>query len=245
MSPTAFHLRAGGVGPIQQSAVSCGAACLVVARMLVDDALAVWIRDGSTGPDPLRGGPDATDPRTPAQRFAEAERRVMARTNAFSPRTGAAQLPWPRALGTPPWGALSELEAAAPPGVTYELAVLRHRDGADLTRAQRELASRVRPGAPALLYVGNAVLPRHVTLVFAGDDAGRVVYEPASGRVVALSGLDLAGRALDLAGWDHPWALVQPGPAHPVTPRAPALHRLAPQPATGGVASRVADDPGR
>lgn len=37
-----FRLRLGDQGPVQQSPVSCGAACLTVARMLVNPQFARW-----------------------------------------------------------------------------------------------------------------------------------------------------------------------------------------------------------
>ena len=49
MSPP-FRLVAGAPAPLQQSSVTCGAACLTVARMLVDDPFARWVRDGTGHP---------------------------------------------------------------------------------------------------------------------------------------------------------------------------------------------------
>ena len=45
----------------------------------------------------------------------------------------------------------------------------------------------MRDGRPALLYVGDALTPRHVALVLPGDgDAVLDVYDPATGTVTAL-----------------------------------------------------------
>ena len=61
---TAYRLRAGDTGPVQQSPVTCGSACLTVARMLVDPVFASWVR---TGEPRLPGFPDGADEQ---ERFA-------------------------------------------------------------------------------------------------------------------------------------------------------------------------------
>ena len=91
--------RLGATGPVQQSPVTCGSAALTVARMLADPAFARWVVAGVA----RDGGP--ADGRTEQARFAEQERAVMGRTNALVGPGSRLQLPWPRALGTPPWGA--------------------------------------------------------------------------------------------------------------------------------------------
>ncbi len=71
----------------------------------------------------------------------------------------------------------------------------------------------MRAGRPALLYVGNAHLPRHVVLVLPATGGQELdVYEPSAGRVVDLPESAFAARRLGLAGWDVPWALVWPNP---------------------------------
>jgi len=71
----------------------------------------------------------------------------------------------------------------------------------------------VREGRPAILYIGNRWLPRHVTLVIAPESGeGLAVYDPAVGRVQELPADAFAGRRLGMAGWDVPWCVVQPRP---------------------------------
>jgi len=114
--PAYYRLRQGDVGPVQQSPVTCGSACLTVARMLVNPAFARWIVTGE-GP---RG--DAPGGDTQEARFAAYERVVMSRTNRIFAGGGRLNLPWPRALGTPPWGARKELEfGASNRGTDYHL----------------------------------------------------------------------------------------------------------------------------
>lgn len=205
----AFRLSAGDPGPLQQSGVSCGSACLTVARMMIDPELTRWI---------LRGvGPGRELDRRPvAARFAEHEQQVLARTNSVAPWPGILQSPWPRALGTPPWGAQAELEnGASIDGTSYGVTLLRHLSGDALADATRRLLGRIDVGTPMLLYVGSATLPRHVTLAFVADETRQVtLYDPGCGRVGVFPMAALVDRRLGLSGWDEPWLAVHPvGPA--------------------------------
>jgi hypothetical protein len=202
-----FRLVAGDRAPVQQTSTTCGSASLTVARMLVDPAFARWIQDG-IGQE-AQGGvrPDGG---TEAQRFAAYEQVVASRTNALVGAGRRPQLPWPRALGTPPWGAVHELEfGAADPAADYAVTWVRHRGRAGLERAYAALRARVGAGRPALLYVGDAWAPRHVVLVMppAGEQEFDI-YEPSVGRVVDLPKHAFVERRLAIAGWDVAWAVV-------------------------------------
>lgn len=218
--PSVFRLTVGEPAPLQQSRVSCGAACLTVARMLVEPGLASWVVGGvGTAPFGCAGS-------TPAERFGSHECAVLARTNAVRPGRNCWQAPWPRALGTPPWGATWELEHGAATAGPYGIDVVRM----GITPAAAELVgARVRPGAPTLLYVGDDALPRHVVLVFttgAADAPG--VYDPGSGRVRPYCPSDVATGTLALSGWNRAWFTVRPlaatlgraAGAHATRPRA-------------------------
>ena len=186
--------------------MTCGSACLTVARMLVDPTFASWVR---TGEPRLPGSPTGA---TEGERFAAYERVVMRRTNSIFAPGQAPILPWPRRLGTPPWGALRELErGASRRGTQYTLDVLRPDDEAELVAAFDTLVDVVAEGEPALLYVGNALLPRHVVLVLPGDgDRMLDVYDPGTGRVDHLRRDTVVQRRLRLSGWDVPWVAVRP-----------------------------------
>jgi len=202
-----FHLSRGDTGPVQQSSVSCGSASLTVARMLVSPEFGQWVVNGI---DP-KGGP--TDSRSEPERFAEHEREVMNRTNGIRAAGGKLNVPWPRVVGTPPWGAEKELEhGAARPGAAYAMRLVRLGSSDVLRDVHRDLTRLVREGLPALLYIGNAWAPRHVTLVLPGDSAngGLDVYDPATGTVTELAPERFASRALAIAGWNVPWITVQP-----------------------------------
>lgn len=202
-----FHLRVGDRGPAQQTGFTCGSAALTVARMLRDPVFARWVFEG----EPAAGGPSAARETGP-ERFAACERAVMRRTNSIWGPGGRLQVPWPRALGTPTWGALAELEhGAAAEGTRYALHVCRFRSEKALSRLHATAVERVGPGRPALLYVGSAALPRHVTLLVGAQPRSELdVYDPASGLVTALSVEAFTARRLHLAGWDVPWCLVLP-----------------------------------
>ncbi|KRC85313.1 hypothetical protein ASE25_19970 [Terrabacter sp. Root85] len=208
-----FRLVAGDHAPVQQTSTTCGSASLTVARMLANPMFAQWIRDGIR--KDARDG-DVPDGGTEAQRFAAYEQVVASRTNAVVGAGRRLQLPWPRALGTPPWGALNELEyGAADPEADYDLAWFRQRGRVGLRHTYAALRARVRPGRPALLYVGNAWAPRHVVLVLPPTGEQELdVYEPSVGRVVDLPEHAFVERRLAIAGWDVPWAAVWADP-HP------------------------------
>ena len=94
----AYRLRAGDTGPVQQSPVTCGSACLTVARMLVDPLFASWVRTGQPNPP---GSPRGA---TEAERFAAYERVVMRRTNSLFAGGHRPNLPWPRPARHPAVG---------------------------------------------------------------------------------------------------------------------------------------------
>ncbi|MFC6284968.1 hypothetical protein ACFP3Q_05450 [Nocardioides sp. GCM10027113] len=114
---------------------------------------------------------------------------------------GRLQLPWPQALGTPPWAVARHLAGLT--GQAYRSRWIRTGDPVpDVAGATSH--------APVGLYVGNAWLPRHVVLVVGGTDEVLAVYEPTSGRLVTVGHEALRSRRLRLAGWDVPWFSVRP-----------------------------------
>lgn len=201
-----FRLVQGSSGPRQQSPTTCGSACATVARMLVDPPFARWI---TAGEGHLVPGAEGT---TTAERFAAWERTVHQRTNGWHGPAGGLSLGWPRALGTPPWGMKHELEhGASRAGTRYRMLSVRAHSQESLRARYRRLLDLVVEGEPAVLYVGNHLLPRHVVLVLPGERPDALdVYEPASGTVQPLEQEPFVRRRLDLGGWSVPWILVQP-----------------------------------
>jgi hypothetical protein len=175
----------------QPDARSCGASALVAARMLVDADYAAAVTPGGFARDVL-----AT------------HRRVTGLTGH------GLQVPWPRALGTPPWAVARELSAltlsgAAPARYATRIAVLRPGTAFDQVR------TAVGSGRAAALYVGNRWCPRHVVLALPVTPGAPAVphlrvYEPASGLVVEVTREAVVGHRLGLAGWQRLWLVVTP-----------------------------------
>ncbi len=134
---------------------------------------------------------------------------------------GRLQLPWPRALGTPPWTLARELGALH--GVRYRIRWVRTGAVVDQV-AGHDL--------PVAVYIGSRWLPRHVVLALpdtypADDrtddqtgpphdptDPATPVYDPAVGALVTLARARWQG-PLRLAGWDQPWFALVPGAQAP------------------------------
>jgi hypothetical protein len=159
---------------------SCGAACVVVAGML------------------SRAEPEPPAPTTFREQVLATHRRLTGPLDA----RGRVQLPWPRALGTPPWAVARELAALT--GLRYRVRWVRTR------REAVGSLDDAHAGSPIALYVGNRWLPRHVVLVVGATRDGLRTYEPTSGRLVTVSRATVTSRRLRLAGWDVPWFSVRP-----------------------------------
>jgi hypothetical protein len=168
------------VGLRQPDSKSCGPSCLVAARMLHDPAYAAGVSAGNFADEVLALHHQVTRP-------------IDTR--------GALQLPWPRALGTPPWAVAHQLSALDEEH-TYAARLALRR-----ARAFDRLAAA---DAPSVLYVGSKLLPRHVVLVVESSETSLRIYEPSSGRLVRVTREAFVGATLDLAGWPKPWFTVTP-----------------------------------
>lgn len=161
---------------------SCGSAVLVAARMLRDASYA-----------------DRAAPR-----FAEASLAMHRRITRPVDVLGRVQVPWPRAIGTPPWAVARQLSWTF--DTPYTVRLIRWSAHAR-RRAVRALETSTAAGLPAGLFVGNERLPRHVTLVVG---PGLATYEPAVGHVVPVRADDLVNGNLSLGGWKMPWFVIVP-----------------------------------
>lgn len=167
---------------VQPDQRTCGAAVLVVAHMLHDEDHATYVDSVADF----------------EQETLTLHRRI---TGAVDAR-GRAQLPWPRALGTPPWSVARELSAIT--GTTYRpRPVLPWNRTASI--ATIEAAARAGHLVP--LYVGNRWLPRHVVLLL---DYRLRAYDPARGGLVRIDPARFVAGSLLLSGWTHPWLAVLP-----------------------------------
>jgi hypothetical protein len=165
--------------PDQQS---CGPSCLVVARMVLEPAYAEEVR-----------------PRFDAEVLATHRRAIGVRDAA-----GAAQVPWPRALGTPPWAVAREMSRITGARHAWRLA----RWGREA--AYDRVVTGVRAGHPVPVYVGSRLLPRHVVLALEADADAVEVYDPARGtpRTVARDAFERG--EMSIGSWDQPWFVVGP-----------------------------------
>ncbi len=134
--------------------------------------------------------------------FAHEAATLHRRVTSLADTAGGWQVPWPRALGTPPWAVARELRLLT--GVPYAVRVVRLR-----RRAWSSLG-RVAPDRPAAVFVGHRLLPRHVVLVTEVDDDHARTYEPASGLDLRVPRARWDDGDLRLAGWDRPWLVVSP-----------------------------------
>jgi hypothetical protein len=167
-------------GLTQPDQRSCGPSSLVAAHMLVDGRY----RPASFSTDVLALHRSLTAP-------------------SFA---GRAQLPWPRALGTPPWAVARAMSTYA--GVPYRTRVLRLGSRASLFSS---VVASVTAGHPCPLYVGSTWLPRHVVLAVAPSADGLQVYNPGRGSIDELTRASfLAGELTDFGRWTQPWFAVLP-----------------------------------
>ncbi len=137
------------------------------------------------------------------------------------PRTlaGRLQVPWPRALGTPPWALANELRAGT--GVPHRVRiVLPHRRRQTLERVRRQLAA----GAHVPVYLGNRQLPRHVVLLtgLSAATPALTAYDPAVGGPVQIDPEAFVEGRLDIAGWSTPWFTIESARPEPATRRTRA-----------------------
>ncbi|CAL8968115.1 hypothetical protein CELL_00172 [Cellulomonas sp. T2.31MG-18] len=203
----------------QRSGTTCGSACLVTARALADPVYALWLLEGF---DARTGRHAAVDL---GERFAAAERVVHARTTALVLPDGRWQVPWPRALGTPPWAVATELtriwagvrgggvpvDGGAGPVARFRTRLVDPDDEGSRRTATEAVAAAVAGGRVAALFVGDGATPRHVTLAVGAEGPVLAVYEPGSGDVVQVPSAELVAGRTVLGSWDRLWAVVVPG----------------------------------
>jgi hypothetical protein len=159
---------------------TCGPSSLVAAHMLVDPSY----RPSSFSADVLALHGELTAP------------------VAF----GHTQLPWPKALGTPPWAAARAMSSYT--GLRYSSRLVRFGDRSEDFTA---LLAAVGEGHPAPVYIGSTWLPRHVVLAVAATGSGVRAYNPAKGTLVDVERAAFeAGRLTTLGSWTVPWYVVAP-----------------------------------
>jgi hypothetical protein len=191
---------------VQPDQRSCGATALVVARILGDPEYAAYV-DGTT--DLAHARTVAGDLRL-KERFRAEALTMHRRITGISDVSGRAQIPWPRAFGTPPWAVARQLSAtpsADGTPATYSSHVAR----IGLSGAFDRLLAAGDAGRVSSIFVGSTWLPRHVVLVVDRTAAGTVhVFDPARGRLSELDRAAFTGKKIGIAGWDVAWFVVTP-----------------------------------
>lgn len=164
---------------------SCGAATLVMARMLREPAYRRTVLNRAV--------------------FAREVLALHGRVTGIVDVSGRLQLPWPRALGTPPWAVARQLSWRSSSGYAVRPARGPARRG-----AVAAVVRAVEAGDLAVLYVGSRWLPRHVVLVTGGDEAALRVYDPGPGVERPLAVRALERGWMRFGRWDRLWFVVAP-----------------------------------
>ena len=186
----------GPRGATQVDGTTCGSAALVVTAAAGDLDLARRLT-----------GPGA---------FGVAQLAVK----RASTRRALAGLRWPGGLGTPPWAA-ARLARHGRLAYTHRLVVdSRPSQSGPLI----DLAvAWARSGVPVPVYTGGdtttgiaTAVPRHVVVLTSPDGQALEVYEPSSGRLLAVDEADLrtgGERRPAYGGWSHiTWLLLPVSP---------------------------------
>lgn len=154
---------------------SCGAASVLAARALMTD----WRPDD--------GGAEIT-----------AEHRLLTSSRSARDRL---QMPWPRALGTPPWAVADALRTLS--GQHVATVVVRPRPAVGYDVLREQLRTR-----PVAVYLGSRLLPRHVVLAVGESGDGVQVFDPARGRMHRVPPENWTGHRVGVAGWNYFWFVV-------------------------------------
>ncbi|MBU2696113.1 hypothetical protein ABFU82_13445 [Nocardioides sp. WV_118_6] len=166
-------LAPGALG--QPDERSCGAASVLAARAVLSE----WRpRNGD-------GGAEITE-----------EHRLLTSSRSARDRF---QVPWPRALGTPPWAVADALRVLSGRPVATVHARPRPDLAYDVVREQL----RTRPVA---VYLGSRLLPRHVVLAVGEVGDGIQVFDPSRGaRLIRVPRENWAGHRVGVGRWNYFW----------------------------------------
>ncbi|ROR97485.1 hypothetical protein EDD28_2084 [Salana multivorans] len=222
-------LRGGRVGALtwdgtrvrQTSPVTCGALSLLLLAAAGDPVLASWLTTGArVGPVPppelARLSREELALDDVAARVAVAERAV----HGASRHATLGPFDWPRAVGTPPWGAA---RVARFRGVEYTHTPVNDGDVARTRVVLDTVRAATRLGIPVPLFTGGdlgrggspaAAVPRHVVLAVPhrNGTSDLRILEPSAGSTFQVPIDALLGRTRGhaaLGGWSHVvWAVL-------------------------------------
>ncbi len=154
---------------------------LVVARVLLDRGYAELLVSGR------HPGTGLALPGSLADRFRHEALAMHARVTGPVDAAGRLQVPWPRALGTPPWAVARQLSATGAstaggcaagglPRVDHRVVPAWPDRGALLDR----IVAATAEGRPVPVYVGNRWAPRHVVLFLGGVGGTAALLRPGA-----------------------------------------------------------------
>ncbi len=203
--PTAreWASRALGAGLTQPDQRSCGAAVLVFSRMLNDGGYAELI---AAGRHPVTGW---TIPGDTGQRFRAETLGMHRRSTRVVTVNERLQLPWPRALGTPPWAIAAQMTGRHGSGRGGDY-VVRPAPLWDRGDIYDELVAALAAEHTVPVVVGDRWLPRHVVLAIAGTADFVRVYDPATGGVRTITRREFTDAQLPFGRWHRTWATIVP-----------------------------------
>lgn len=195
---SALVSAAGPAGLRPSEQVFSGAACLVVAEMLMDAEFGEFI---VSGVHPESGW---TETRPASHRFAS---QVLSKHRQVGgERKG---LPWLEAVGVAPWTAASQLSVTSrrtqqPTPYLWYPAWRRAGDALGL------VVRSLRRERPAVVYVGSHWRPRHLVLVVDADHESLSYYDPAMGQVRTATRSRFVGQAVPNSERARPLFIVIP-----------------------------------
>jgi hypothetical protein len=113
---------------------------------------------------------------------------------------------WPQALGTSPWGVVSELNRH---GAQYDWRVVDDTDRRCAGAALEAAVGAVDDGHTVPVLIGDGY-PKHYVLLIGHEGENLVFYNP-SGHVVQVSEADFRTGNMSALGYRHVQAVVTPG----------------------------------
>lgn len=182
----------GDASAKQVDQTTCGAAVISMSLMMTDPLVAMWVFTGRLLGDYVPIEIAAIDNAGHGMRSTERRWRALQRAvHTESNRHGLAMLPWPRALGTPPWRVDNVTRVA---GLRFDTALVDDSSVDDVEAMVTHASAALRESIPVPMYTGGdsrtgiaAMVPRHVVLLTSVRDHVFQVYEPSSGEVRELA----------------------------------------------------------
>ena len=200
----------------QVDPTTCGAAAMAMMLMIGDPFVAVWVASGLivAGHVPAEIGRIGS-----RERFRDIDSRwdaLQRSLHARVTRGALGPLPWPRALGTPPWRVDVHTRFA---GLRFRDVMVDDTNPADVDALIAHASAALLDGIPVPLYASgdsskgiDAVVPRHVVLLVDRQRDGFTVYEPGTGKLLRIADDQLRGGGVHraLGNWAHASWMVIP-----------------------------------